>query len=76
MIRTGYKGGFMATHIAVPDLVDLVRHIEHQKGKYVKQTLARLEQEGKLDKVTRKRVLDGMNSFARAIYRPWYDVEE
>lgn len=64
------------SRIEVKDLVSLVQFVEQNKGKYAKQTLRRLEREGLNDPITRKHVLDGMNSFARSIYRRWYDVEE
>jgi len=66
----------MPSRIEVKDLVTYVEHVEHQKGKYVKQTLRRLEAEGVLTPVIRKHVLDGFGSYARSIYKPWYDVED
>ncbi len=62
--------------IETSDMVALVDFIERNKGKYIKQILRRLEASGLNDPLTRKHVLDGMNSFSRSIYRRWCDVED
>lgn len=64
------------SRIDVDDVMSFVKHVEQQKGKYVKQILRRLEKDGLIDPRTRKHVLDGMSSFARAVYSRWYEIEE
>lgn len=63
--------------VEVTDLVAFVRSSEQQKGKYIKLILSNLELEGKLDKATRKIILDGVNGLVRSIYRSvGYDLED
>lgn len=63
-------------------IATVARLIDQQKGKYVKQILASLEQiaqkrEERLDPAVRKAVLDGVNNMQRAIYRILgYDIEQ
>lgn len=66
----------MASRIEVHDLVTFVEHVEHQKGKYIKIVLKRLERSGALTPEIRKHILDGFGSYARSIYHAWYDVED
>lgn len=68
----------MAVRSSIPDVVLLVRKIEQQRGKAIKQTLLALEKrEGAvLDKDVRKAILDGFNDYTRAIYTMLgYDLE-
>lgn len=53
--------------LPIDDIVQTVRLIEHHKGKFIKHVLSELERQGKLDKDTRKLVLDGFNNFSRSI---------
>lgn len=63
--------------IEVNDLVSFIKIVEQHKGKYIKLTLSNVEMSGKLDRELRKIILDGMNSFARAVYKTCgYDVED
>lgn len=63
--------------VEVSDLMAFVRSAEQQKGKYIKLMLSNLELEGKLDKPTRKIILDGVNGLVRSIYRNvGYELED
>ena len=65
------------SQVTITDLVELVKLIEHQKGKHIKATLTALERAGKLDANTRKIVLDGLNNYTRSIFRIMnYSVED
>lgn len=63
---------------SIEDVVLLVRHIEQQRGKAIKQTLTSVERiaDGDLDKRIRKAILDGFNNYTRSIYVSLgYDLE-
>lgn len=55
--------------LEIADIVETVRLIEHHKGKFIKILLTHLEQNGKLDKETRKVALDTFNNFSRAVQK-------
>jgi hypothetical protein len=59
----------MGNNLDLSDIYSLVKDIDQQKGKYVKAVLTALETSSKLDKDTRKIVLDGFNNFNRAVQR-------
>ena len=57
-------------NLRVDDVVALAKHVHHQKGKYIKSTLSRLEAQQDnvaLDHEVRKIILDNFNDFARAV---------
>jgi hypothetical protein len=63
---------------SIEDVVMLVRYIEQQRGKAIKQTLTAVERVagGELDKRVRKAILDGFNNYTRSIYTTLgYDLE-
>ncbi len=67
----------MKREFSISQVDEVVRYMQHLKGKYVKQTLTALEKSGKLDSETRKAVLDNFNEFSRSIYKSFgYTVEE
>ncbi len=59
----------MSNNLDLSDIYSLVKDIDQQKGKYVKAVLTALETSNRLDKDTRKIVLDGFNNFNRAVQR-------
>jgi hypothetical protein len=59
----------MSNNLDLSDIYSLVKDIDQQKGKYVKAVLTSLETSNRLDKDTRKIVLDGFNNFNRAVQR-------
>lgn len=55
---------------SIEDIVRVVKDIENQKGKYIKQTLTAMEKANggsRIDPVTRKAVMDGFNNFSRSV---------
>lgn len=47
----------------------IMQKIANLRGKYIKQTLSRIEEEKQLSKVIRKAVLDGFNDLYRELYQ-------
>jgi hypothetical protein len=55
------------SQVEVQDMMRLVHTVNHFKGKYIKQILTMLEQQGELKPETRKIILDGFNGFSRSV---------
>lgn len=64
------------TKVSVIEVVALVRFVQQETGKAIKETLDLLEQEDSLNPKTRKIILDKFNGLARSINRALgYNVE-
>lgn len=72
------------SYLEFEDILRLVRQIEQQRGKHIKQVLSTIERildadpsiEASVKKAVRKSVLDGMNNYTRTIYSMiGYEVE-